>query len=109
MALLVSVRNINPMGDVTVHDPVTGDRIHVLAGATVSVSPELAGQGPQWRRVEVDADGHPTERIDLVETRQHAGHLELLDLGTGLLSQAGNWEPVTDDGSGDEREQGAEA
>lgn len=68
MALTVSVRNINPIGDVTVHHPeLPGGRLSVAAGAVIEVSPELAGQGPS-------SDG--------------------LDLGSGLLAQVGNWEPV---------------
>lgn len=42
MALTVPVRNVNPMGDVTVFDPETGERHHVGAGEILTVTPELA-------------------------------------------------------------------
>lgn len=70
MALFVSVRNINPLGDVTVHHPdLPGGRLDVPAGAVAKVPPEVAGQVPA-------PDG--------------------TDLGSGLLAQVGNWEPVAD-------------
>lgn len=104
MAFFVKVRNTNPIGPVTLTDPDIGQRYHADAGEVIEVPPELAGQPARWRRVEVDKDGHPTERHDLHETREHAGHLELRDLGTGLLSQVGNWEAVTDDEQGDDEQ-----
>jgi hypothetical protein len=73
MALQVSVRNINPLGDVIVHHPeLPGGRLSVAAGEVIKVSPELAGQGPS-------PDGS--------------------DLGSGLLAQLGNWEPVDESAS----------
>lgn len=72
MALLVSVRNTNPMGDVTVHhSEFPGGRLDVRAGAVIQVSPELAGRPPK------DAD-----------------------LGAGLLAQVGNWAPVDEPATG---------
>lgn len=90
MALFVQVRNINPIGAVlTVLD---GEAREVGAGEVIQVTPEQAGAGPHWRRVGAGevVEGHQ-------ETREHAGHLEVHDLGSGLLAQAGNWEAVDDE------------
>lgn len=93
MAMWVEVRNINPIGAVaTVLD---GEAREVAAGEVVSVSPEQAGQGPRWRRV---ADGEVVGSHQ--DTREHAGHLEVYDLGSGLLAQEANWEAVTDEKAG---------
>lgn len=58
MALTVPVRNINPLGDVTVFDPETGERHHVAAGEILTVTPELAenllGQVGNWEPIEQD-------------------------------------------------------
>lgn len=99
MALFVAVRNINPLGAVlTVLD---GEAREVGKGEVVQVTPEQAGQAPRWRRVAVDADGSPTEVIEgHQETREHAGHLEVHDLGAGLLAQVANWDFVPDDDKG---------
>lgn len=100
MALFVKVRNINPLGAVlTVLD---GEAREVGQGEVIQVTPEQAGEAPRWRRVAVDADGAPTELVeDHQETREHAGHLEVHDLGSGLLAQVTNWEAVPD-GQGDD-------
>lgn len=44
MANTVKVRNTNPMGDVTLHDPETNERHQVGAGEILEVRPELAEQ-----------------------------------------------------------------
>lgn len=93
MAMFSAVRNINPLGDVSV--VVDGNRVDVPAGGVVKVSPEEAGTAPRWRRVEVDDSDHPLEELGGRETREHAGHLEVHDLGSGLLAQTSNWEPAT--------------
>ena len=90
MAMWVKVRNINPIGAVlTVLD---GEARTVGVGEVVEVSPEQAGQGPRWRQVR---DGELVESHQ--ETREHAGKLEVRDLGSGLLAQFANWEVVADE------------
>lgn len=42
MANTAKVRNTNPIGDVTVFDPETGERHTVAAGEILEVRPELA-------------------------------------------------------------------
>lgn len=42
MALTAKVRNTNPMGDVVLTDPETGERHLVPAGEILEVRPELA-------------------------------------------------------------------
>lgn len=89
MAMWVKVRNINPIGAVlTVLD---GEAREVGAGEVVEVSPEQAGAGPRWRQV---GDGEVVESHQ--ETREHAGKLEVRDLGSGLLAQEANWEVVAE-------------
>jgi hypothetical protein len=90
MAMWVKVRNINPIGAVLTF--VDGERREVGAGEVIEVSPEQAGQGPRWRQV---ADGEVVESHQ--ESREHAGHLEVRDLGNGLLAQESNWEAVADE------------
>lgn len=62
----------------------------IQPGQEIEVPAEMAGQPPHWRRVEPGE-----ERVPFREYRQHAGHLEVHDLGTGLLAQLGLWEPAT--------------
>ena len=95
MALFVEVRNVNPNGEI--HATVDGSAVVVPAGRTVLVTPELAGEAPRWRPVEVDADGNPVEHVDGMHTRQHLGRLEVYELGSGLLAQATNWRLASDD------------
>lgn len=90
MAMWVKVRNINPIGAVlTVLD---GEARTVGAGEVIDVSPEQAGSLPRWRQV---ADGEVVESHQ--ETREHAGHREVRDLGSGLLAQVSNWEVADDE------------
>lgn len=44
MAHTAKVRNTNPMGDVVLTDPETGERHPVAAGEILEVRPELAEQ-----------------------------------------------------------------
>lgn len=90
MAMWVRVRNINPIGAVLTF--VDGERREVAAGEVIEVSPEQAGSGPRWRRV---PDSEVVESHQ--ETREHAGYLEVRDLGSGLLAQESNWEVVADE------------
>lgn len=92
MAMFVELRNVSPLGALSVL--IDGDRVTVPAGKTVKASPEAAGRAPRWRRVRVDDGGQLLEPVDLAHTREHAGHLELWDLGAGLLAQPTNWIPA---------------
>ncbi len=74
--------------------PVDLDQFELRAiqpGQEIDVPAELAGRPPHWRRL---ADGE--QQVPWHEYRTHAGHLEVRDLGHGLLAQLGNWLPVTD-------------
>lgn len=82
MALFVEVRNVSGGPRSVVAD---GERIEVPTGGVIKVSPETSGAGPRWRRVGKDDD------TVLMHTREHGGHLELFDLGSGLLAQPTNW------------------
>ncbi len=87
MAVFVKVRNINPIGPmVTVLD---GEPREVAAGEVIQVTPEQAGRGPYWRPVAAGeiVEGHQ-------QTREQDGHLEVHDLGSGMLAQFTNWESV---------------
>lgn len=107
MASFVTVRNVNPIGAVAAY--IDDEHVEVPAGGTIDVTPEAAGKAPRWRRAEVDEQGHPVDRIDQMHTRHRAGHIEVYDLGHGLLAQPSAWrlagddtEPAdpTDDGGG---------
>lgn len=87
MAVFVKVRNINPLGPiVTVLD---GEPREVGPGEVIQVTPEQAGTGPHWRMSNAGEiiGGHQ-------ETRERDGHLEVYDLGAGMLAQFTNWEAV---------------
>jgi len=91
VASFVKVRNINPLGAVTL--VIDGDRREVEAGEVISVTPEFAGRGPEWRE--------PRDGDDLnfheVERDEDGNAVAIYDLGVGLLAQPGNWELVTDE------------
>lgn len=63
----------------------------VNPGDVVEVPADIAGEAPFWRPV-TDDDLAPNAPIR--ETRQGDDGIEVRDLGHGLLSQEGNWEPV---------------
>lgn len=106
MASSVQVRNINPVGAIVTF--IDGEQRDVAAGEVITVSPEAAGEPPAWRQVaKLDDAEQPVQEVGR-EYREHAGHLEVRELGTGLLAQEGNWERVTarsassdDDSKGD--------
>lgn len=100
MAFSVELVNVNPRGDVSVR--VDGDSRVVLAGATISVTPEAAGEAPRWRRATEDEEQwvelpDRPEGTAPMHHRRRAGHLEVFDLGSGLLAQTENWRKVGDD------------
>jgi hypothetical protein len=67
-------------------------------GGVIDVPAELAGEAPRWRRVgEPDEDTHHPahDPSGFFDRREHAGHPEVYDLGTGLLAQVGVWEAVS--------------
>lgn len=86
---VVRVRYVGPMPEVDV--PTLGLE-NVERGAVVEVSPEAAGQGPHWRPLGDGEQRHVTR-----EYRDVEGVVEVRDLGSGLLSQLGNWELADDD------------
>lgn len=100
MAFSVDLVNVNPRGDVAVR--VDGDSRVVLAGGTVSVTPETAGEAPRWRRATEDEEqwvelpDRPEGKSPL-HYRRRAGHLEVFDLGSGMLAQPENWRKAGDD------------
>jgi hypothetical protein len=100
VAFSVDLVNVNPNGDVAVR--VDGDSHVVLAGKTISVTPESAGEAPRWRRATedeaqwVELPEQPVGRQPM-HHRCRAGHLEVFDLGSGLLAQPENWRKVGDD------------
>jgi hypothetical protein len=61
----------------------------IVGGQVIELPTEIAGQPPFWRVLD---DGEPQVRFK--EYRQRAGKTEVRELGSGLLSQEGNWEPV---------------
>lgn len=65
-------------------------------GATIDVPAEVAGEGPRWRRLDGESDPHHpiNDPYAAHEYREHAGHPEVYDLGSGLLAQVGIWELV---------------
>jgi hypothetical protein len=89
MALFEEVRNVSGVDRVVVVD---GDRHEVKKDATLKVPAHVAGEAPRWRRVEVDAQGLPTDDLPAMHVRNRAGHLEVFDLGSGLLAQPDNWQ-----------------
>jgi len=58
---------------------------YVPNGAVIDVPDELAGSAPRWRRAK---DG---DDLKFGQVRQHAGHTEVYDLGSGLLAQTDLW------------------
>lgn len=96
MASFVTVRNTNPIGAVAAF--LDGEHVEVESGGTVDVTPETAGRAPRWRRADTDDDGSPAERLDQLHTRYRAGHIEVFDLGSGLLAQTANWRAADDSG-----------
>jgi|SRR5688572_5086574 len=95
MSFTTEVQNVNPEGAVTLF--VDGESVTAGPGQTIKVSPEAAGEAPRWRQVKVDDVGAPTEPVDGMHTRRRAGHLEVFDLGSGLLAQPTNWRKPNDD------------
>lgn len=96
MALAVEVQNVSPIGDVQVF--VDGESVVVPAGQTISVTPEAAGQAPRWRRATEDEAalaGVPAPGPG-VHIRERGGHVEVFDLGSGLLAQPSNWRKAGD-------------
>lgn len=88
---LVRVRYIGAMPEVDV--PTLGLDA-VKRGDVVEVTAEAAGSGPFWRPLRDDEEIHPAR-----EYRGRDGNgdpTEVRDLGSGLLSQLGNWEPADD-------------
>ncbi|HET8661040.1 MAG TPA: hypothetical protein VFM55_18845 [Micromonosporaceae bacterium] len=89
MATFVRVKNINPLGAVTVVLPDDGRR-DVAAGEVIAVTPEQAGRPAQWRK--------PRDGDDLAFMEVRRGDdgeiAEVHDLGEGLLAQPDNWELV---------------
>lgn len=68
----------------------------VRSGDVIEGPAELIGEGPRWRQITGEDDPmHPAgDPSGFFERREHAGHQEVYDLGSGLLSQVGTWEPV---------------
>lgn len=96
MAHQVEVRNVNPRGSVRVF--VDGEHVEVDAGKVIKVTPESAGSAPRWRRA-TEAEAELLQYTpEAMHTREHAGHLEVFDLGEGLLAQPENWRLAADDG-----------
>jgi hypothetical protein len=58
---------------------------YVPNGAVIDVPAEVAGSEPRWR-VATDEDD-----TAFLQTREHAGKLEVYDLGSGLLAQSDIW------------------
>lgn len=79
-----TLKNTNPLGDVDI-DGVGS----VKAGAEFEVSDGTAGAAPSWRKPLKDEDA------STLHIRGEGKDVEVLDLGSGLLSQAGNFELVT--------------
>lgn len=96
MASFVTVRNVNPIGAVDAY--LDYEHVTVGAGETIDVTPETAGKAPRWRRVDTDPDGEPTEPLETLHVRRRAGHIEVYDLGSGLLAQPAAWR-LADDNS----------
>lgn len=65
------------------------ERQVIETGDVVDVPSDLVGAEPHWRRTTEDETQATRPHL---EFREHAGHLEVRDLGEGLLSQVGNWE-----------------
>ena len=88
MASFVKVRNVNPLGAVTVN--LEGDKVDVAAGAVISVAPEVAGRAAAWRS---PRDG---DDLAFMECRHDDDFTvtEVHDLGEGLLAQPDNWQPA---------------
>jgi hypothetical protein len=69
---------------------------YVPNGSVIDVPAEVAGSEPRWR-VATDEDrvGDPVTGsaplVKFLPTREHAGKLEVWDLGTGLLAQTDIW------------------
>lgn len=69
---------------------------YVPNGSVIDVPAEVAGSEPRWR-VATDEDkiGDPVTGsaalVKFLPTREHAGKLEVWDLGTGLLAQTDLW------------------
>lgn len=83
------MKELRYVGPISVVDLPTLGILDWERGTTREVPDDVVGEGPRWRRADVESD-----RIDIMETREHAGHLEVLDLGSGLLAQLGNFEVV---------------
>lgn len=94
MASFVTVRNVNPLGAVSAF--LDDEKVTVEAGETVDVTPETAGKAPRWRRAELDPNGEPAEDLSVVHVRHRAGHIEVYDLGSGLLAQPDAWRLADD-------------
>ncbi len=82
MALFIEVRNVSGSARVVDAD---GQRLEIPDNGTFKVSADKAGTAPRWRRAE---NGEDTTHL---HTRDHAGHLEVFDLGSGFLAQPTNW------------------
>jgi hypothetical protein len=70
----------------------------VQHGDVIDVPAELAGEGPRWRQVGKPEDDplHPNhDPFGFYDRREHAGHAEVFDLGSGLLAQVDIWQSVT--------------
>ena len=90
---MVKIKLVAPDGGPRIL-PAAGNAL-VEHGGVVEVTPELAGEGPRWRRLIEDDPFHPgNDQQAAHQYREHAGHLEVYDLGTGLLAQVGIWEPT---------------
>ena len=103
--MFTEVRNVSPQGARELR--VDGETLIVEPGGVIEVPPEVAGTPARWRVQEVDDAGTPVVDdltpseavvwLSLQHTRQRAGHLEVFDLGSGLLAQAENWRLASDD------------
>jgi hypothetical protein len=85
------VRYVGPMVEV---DLPTLGHVGVKRGDVIEVPAEVAGREPFWRPVE-DEPRLPYREYRTVEGKGRKGDVvEVRDLGSGLLSQLGNWEPA---------------
>lgn len=69
---------------------------YVPNGSVIDVPAEVAGSEPRWRvATEEDKVGDPVTGsqplVRFLPTREHAGKLEIWDLGSGLLAQTDIW------------------
>jgi hypothetical protein len=72
-----------------------GNRRTAVRGTPIDVSPDLAGKAPD-PRIEAAHLEHRAAVMALDHNRAKALEAEIvgLDYGSGLLAQAGNWQPV---------------